>query len=179
MSVRRKHIRALVNQLLTRHGIMDAAVPVEDIAKSSGIEVRHDSIEDADVSGFLFRDKEHQRVIIGVNSTQIEERKRFTIAHELGHFLLHEGQPLHVDHNFRVNLRSGKSSEGTDIEEKEANFFAAELLMPKSFLEKDLSDIDAVDLFVDLDALQELAKKYKISPQALTYRLTNLGYMVL
>jgi Zn-dependent peptidase ImmA (M78 family) len=68
------------------------------------------------------------------------------------------------------------SSQGTDDDEREANFFAASLLMPKQFLEEDLAGEDYVDLLDD-DFLSELARKYGVSSQALVNRLKNLDYI--
>ena len=77
---------------------------------------------------------------------------------------------------FRVNLRSPESARGEDNDEKEANLFAAELLMPAIFLEQDLQGED-LDLLGDSEFLEKLAKKYKVSIQALTFRLAYLGYI--
>lgn len=91
---------------------------------------------------------------------------------------MHEGDALHVDRRFLVNLRDTKSSEGTDLEEKEANLFAAELLMPRQFLERDVAEIGVVDLEEE-DVIRELAEKYEVSTQAMTFRLNYLGYVQL
>jgi Zn-dependent peptidase ImmA (M78 family) len=48
--------------------------------------------------------------------------------------------------------------------------------MPRSFLEVDLADQEYVDLLED-SGLQELARKYGVSGQALVNRLKNLGYL--
>ena len=125
------------------------------------------------------RDKRSTGAVIGANKSHHPYRQRFTIAHELGHFLLHEGQDVHLDESrgaFRVNLRSPESARGEDNDEKEANLFAAELLMPAIFLEQDLQGED-LDLLGDSEFLEKLAKKYKVSIQALTFRLAYLGYI--
>jgi Zn-dependent peptidase ImmA (M78 family) len=134
---------------------------------------------DADLSGFLYQDK--NQAIIGVNTHHHPVRQTFTIAHELGHFVLHDEQrlhleKLHVDHEFRVKLRNDVSSKGTDLEEREANFFAASLLMPRHFLEADLANVEFFDLLDD-EFLRDLAAKYGVSTQALVNRLKNLGYI--
>lgn len=175
--VRRKHIRRLVLRLLTEHAVGSPPVPVEFIADSLGLKVQFAAAE-YDLSGFLIRDHSAQRSLIGVNELHSENRQKFTIAHELGHFLLHDYENIHVDRGFSVKLRSRKSSEGTDDEEKEANLFAAELLMPKHFVEADLDEIEDVDL-VNEDVIAELAKKYGVSTQAMTFRLSYLGYIEL
>lgn len=80
-----------------------------------------------------------------------------------------------VDSIFRIHLRNEKSSEGTDQEEKEANLFAAELLMPKQFVDRDLKAVKVLDE----DSLQLLAHRYDVSVQAMTFRLAYLGYFPL
>lgn len=106
----------------------------------------------------------------------VSVRQNFTIGHEFGHYLLHDQEKLHVDHEFRVRLRSDVSSQGTDLAEREANLFAASLLLPKEFLEADLASEEYVDLFDD-QFLQDLSRKYGVSTQALANRLKNLGYI--
>ena len=130
------------------------------------------------MSGFLYRDRKRNLAIIGVNADHHEHRQIFTTAHELGHFLLHDFDDLHVDRQLKVWLRSELSSQGIDDEEKEANLFAAELLMPVRFLGEDVDKIGAIDL-EDEDVLRRLAKKYGVSTQAMTFRLGYLGYVQL
>ena len=104
-------------------------------------------------------------------------RQNFTVAHELGHLLLHDQDQLHVDRAFpTVRLRDDVSSQGIDDAEKEANLFAAEILMPERFLKGDLADRSAIDLY-DEEFLPELARRYGVSVQALMFRLQYLGYI--
>jgi Zn-dependent peptidase ImmA (M78 family) len=111
-----------------------------------------------------------------VNTHHAPVRQNFTTAHELGHLILHEQDQLHVDRAFRVRLRDDVSSQGIDDFEREANFFAATLLMPKEFIKNDLAGEDDVDLLDD-EFLRNLARKYGVSSQALVNRLKNLGYI--
>lgn len=177
MAIRRKHIRNLVEQLLEAHGIEVAPVPIEEVAPSLGIRVQYEPAED-ELSGFLLRDLSRQKAIIGVNDLHSKNRQRFTIAHELGHYLLHEQEKLHVDRRFRIQRRDGNSSKGESEEEKEANLFAAELLMPVSFIRRDLAEVEGLDLEDDA-AVSILAEKYGVSTQAMTFRLAYLGYLQL
>lgn len=173
--VRRKHIRSLVERLLTEHRIRSAPVPVVDLASALGAKVKLEPAED-DLSGFLYRDRKRKLVVIGVNADHHPNRQNFTAAHELGHFLLHDFDNVHVDRQFKVWLRSEASSQGTDTEEKEANLFAAELLMPARFLERDIQQIGAFDL-LDERIIAKLADEYGVSAQAMTFRLSYLGYV--
>jgi Zn-dependent peptidase ImmA (M78 family) len=167
-------IEALVRRLL--HGVTNPPIPVEEIARKLGAEVRYIPFEGkGEVSGMLFRDAAQK--LIGVNSLHHPNRQRFTIAHEIGHLLLHKGEAIHVDKTLFVNLRDSASSQAIDDDEIEANRFAAELLMPREMLLGDLRD-QAIDLEGDEDLLS-LARRYKVSMQALTFRLANLGLVSL
>jgi Zn-dependent peptidase ImmA (M78 family) len=173
MAIRRRRIESMIEELLAGYEITEAPVPVERIAKAKGARIFYQSLED-NVSGFLYRDK--TQAVIGVNTHHAPARQNFTTAHELGHFLLHEQEQLHIDHEFRVRLRDDVSSLGTNDDEREANFFAASLLMPKRFLEEDLETEEYFDLLGD-DFLSDLSRKYGVSTQALVNRLKNLGYI--
>ena len=175
--VHRKHIRTLVQRLLSQHRVRSAPVDVKELAAALGVEVQETPAED-DLSGFLYRDRKRKSAVIGVNADHHPNRRNFTAAHELGHFLLHDFDDIHVDREFKVWLRSDASSQGTDVEEKEANLFAAELLMPAHFLAHDVEKIGTIDL-LDEEVLQELARKYEVSTQAMTFRLGYLGYVQL
>ena len=175
--VRRKHIRSLVEHLLAQHRVQSVPVPVIKIANALGVKVQQEHAE-SDLSGFLYRDRKRKLAIIGVNAEHHKNRQVFTAAHELGHFLLHDFDDIHVDRQFKVWLRSEASGQGTDIEEKEANLFAAELLMPIRFLSRDVDRIGTFDLENEA-VLKALAEKYGVSTQAMTFRLGYLGYVQL
>ena len=161
-------IERLTERLVAEASLGGPPVPVERIAAGHGCTVRASDLKD--ISGILVRSPAGN--VIGVNSLHHEHRRRFTVAHELGHLLLHEGEQVTFDRDFRVSLRSDESSTGTDVEEVEANFFAASLLMPDSLL---LADPRArtIDL-EDADATAALARIFSVSTQAMTLRLARL-----
>jgi Zn-dependent peptidase ImmA (M78 family) len=110
-----------------------------------------------------------------VNSMHAPTRRRFTVAHELGHLLLHKNESLHIDERFPIGFRSAASSQAVDASEIEANQFAAELLMPMSLLTADLA---AMPPDIDSEAaVTELAQRYEVSEQAMTIRLSALGHL--
>lgn len=164
----------MADRVLEEQGVTRPPVPVKRLAQAAGAKIVYQPYEQ-EVSGFLYRDR--SRVIIGVNSGHHEHRQRFTIAHELGHYVLHElgSGVVHVDKAFRVRLRDELSTQGTDVEEIEANTFAAELLMPAEFVRRDLDVSDPFDI-EDETVIKRLAGLYKVSPQALHLRLARLGY---
>jgi len=174
MVVRRGAINTLVQKELKKSKRKQPPVSVEKIAKRLNLKVTFEPF-DGDLSGCIVRSKDG--ATIGVNSLHPENRRRFTIAHEIGHFLLHQGEEIIVDRNFRVNLRDAEASKAENPEEIEANYFAAALLMPEDMLHTDLKG-EKLDIEDD-ELIQRLADRYKVSRQALTYRLVSLGYLKL
>ena len=161
--------------VLEKMGVASAPVPVEEIAGRLGAKLVFEPIEQ-DVSGMLYR--EGESAIIGVNSLHANTRQRFTIAHEIGHLLLHEGKPMFVDKLVRVNLRDATSSAATDKQEIEANRFAAELLMPVAFVESEVRDLLKRNEDISVDEFtQKMADRFKVSRQAMEIRLSTLGIL--
>lgn len=98
--------------------------------------------------------------IIEYKSGEAAVRQRFTVAHELGHFALDHGDsPRDTPDNF--------SSRTNSVQERQANQFAAELLMPADAIQ----EIVASGRY----SLDELADIFKVSKVAMSYRITNLG----
>jgi Zn-dependent peptidase ImmA (M78 family) len=173
----RREIEERVAILLRKHQVSGAPVSVDVVAIAEGVPIVEHAFR-GDVSGALI--KSNGVSGIAVNSSHPLNRRRFTIAHELAHFLLaHKGNEDHVDWKFTVLRRDGKSSEASDIEEIEANSFAANLLMPKEFLLKDLRLQAGSNGEVELskDQLSALARKYQVSEIAMNFRLINLGFI--
>lgn len=174
--IRHKLIGTAASNLLKEAGIVEPPVDVKKLAQLAGAIVVEEPIEKEDFSGFLYTTR-NSRPVIGVNSTHPKNRRRFTIAHELGHLMLHPKDGIHMDEAV-IQKRDGRASEGTHDDEIEANRFAAELLMPREFLETDLSRIDK--FFVDDEKqIEELAKRYQVSVQAMTIRLNTLGFVTI
>lgn len=112
-----------------------------------------------------------------MNAVQAPTRQRFSIAHEVGHFLLHrKAMTVFIDTQFTrpylAAFRDSTSATGEDKREREANAFAAALLMPESLVREAVAQL-AVDVEDDA-AVVELAKRFDVSRQAMTFRLVNL-----
>ena len=164
-----RRIEDVATELLSRSRVMAPPVPVHDLAGTVGATLRVGPLE-GQLSGFLLRRAD--QTIIGVNSLHPRTRQRFTIAHELGHLLLHN-YTEHVDRDMSFYFREARSSEAEIRQEIQANRFAAELLMPRTMI--DAAVPKAVGLFDDV-LLSDLADRFEVSVQAITYRLTNLGF---
>jgi Zn-dependent peptidase ImmA (M78 family) len=164
-----RRIRDAVQSLLNSQEIRRPPINVHAIAEFLDVTVVETAMSQ-DVSGMLVRDD--QDLTIGLNRAHPQARKRFTLAHEIGHLTLHRGRPLIVDAAVRINLRDRTSATATDREEIEANQFAAELLMPVRMMMEAVADAKATTP----DELQrELARRFRVSEEAMGYRLVNLG----
>ena len=169
---RRSAIQKRAKDLVEEHGVTTAPVPVERIAKGLDAQLRFSPLDD-ELSGMVY--VKDGTPIIGVNALHHPNRQRFTLAHEVGHLVLHRAEitkQIHVDKGFQMLMRNAASAVGIDEMEIEANFFAAVLLMPEQFLARSLHgqsfDID------DESAVSTLAKEYKVSTAAMRFRLGNL-----
>lgn len=116
--------------------------------------------------------KEGQKFIV-FNAAHHPNRQRFTIAHELGHHLMHQrmlAESVHVDKG--ILRRDSQSSGGTDEIEISANAFAACILMPERILRKAIPQ--SIDLEND-ELVAKLAQSFGVSQAALTNRILNLS----
>ena len=123
---RKKFAQSLANNLVEEVVFLEPPISlqrvIDHLQKKNNVEiVMHDTGKN--LSGFLAYDYDEgiEYAVIAVNENHGWFRKRFTIAHEIGHFLL--------DHK--------KSTIPNRIKEREADIFAAELLLPKKFLTSD------------------------------------------
>lgn len=167
-------IEAKVRELLEAHNITQPAVPIKKVVKELNINlVSYDFGAENDISGMLVI--ENGMGTIGYNPNNSKQRQRFTIAHELGHYLLHNHSKseVFVDKDFIVKYRSDKNYSPAEIkQEQEANAFAAELLMPKKMLLAELSKKD-YRLISETEFIKAMAKIFEVSIPAMSFRLTN------
>ena len=162
--------RSLLARYAERYDMGDSdPVPVDDIAESFlSLLVRLVPLEEGVSGMLLLRERE-----IRVSAAECElwpERRRFTIAHEIGHWELHADE---VSGSFIC--RRSDVSEATrpksaeQIREREANGFAAELLMPAARVHADVArhgrDVVAA------------AKRFEVSTLAMAWRLYNLKHI--
>lgn len=135
-------------------------VRVDLIAQQMG--VRLNPTQGAPYSGHFYSaaDTPFGAPLIEFNTSDSAARQRFTIAHELGHYILGHGtSPRDYPNVF--------SSAPANPNERAANQFAAELLMPA----------EAVQLMLNRGyrSIDELANIFGVSSAAMGYRMINLG----
>lgn len=143
-------------ELLDQFGYTVPPVFVVDIAHALGIRVYFSEfdISNNQISGFFY----HVENAIYVNKDEFPPRQLFTIAHELGHKLLHEDYLKSSRYKFLMRSNMWNSS---DPIEQEANAFAANLLVPKYML----------DEYRNFGTVSELAKLFAVSEPVVQNRL--------
>lgn len=141
----------------------DFPIKVGAIANAFGIEVKKSTLA-AGISGEI---KEVDgSVVIRVNRHDVKERQRFTLAHEIAHFLLHRdriGDGITDD----ILYRSGLS----DAQEAEANRLAADIVMPWSLIQRTLEKYS--DLKLE-ERIEKVAQEAEISTTAIKIRLGRI-----
>lgn len=157
-------------------GFTRPPIDVERVAKHLHLEIAYAELGE-DVSGLLI--SKGDKTAIAIQASDAPNRKRFTIAHEIGHFYLRHqfepGEHVHVDHGHVITPRNSRSSTGVDPKEIEANQFAACLLMPTRLLE---ARIKALRIRSLRDShVTYLANEFEVSEQAMTIRLSTLGHL--
>jgi Zn-dependent peptidase ImmA (M78 family) len=137
-------------------------IPIDPVfvARRAGVRVVDAGLDD-NTMGALVKEPGQDPTIM-INQADSLNRRRFTCAHELGHYVRRSDQ---TGEYTTVDLRSGLSSEGTDQEEIYANEFAACLLMPESEVRR-LHGEGMVDW--------EMAMRFAVSREAMQFRLRDL-----
>lgn len=165
-SVREK-AKEIYNKFKKSHKYFD----IIELAEENNIDVFEAELPD-DVSGIYKKNKENQNDAIYINQEHSENRKRFSIAHELGHYFLGHITGMHIDKIFRNEL----SSMAINKNEIEANNFAAELLMPTEEVENYITDLNENNKMSLDDIIDKSSDYFKVSREAMRYKLKNLGF---
>ena len=147
-------------------------VPIHLVAQRLNLTLEAAALGDK-VSGMLVVDGDQGA--IGYNSAHARVRQRFTISHEIAHYLLHARRSgkaqLFIDKQVTYR-RDDHSSARVNREEMEANQLGAALLMPRGLVQQ---EIRARDLDLDdSEAIELLAKRFQVSTAAMSNRLQNL-----
>jgi Zn-dependent peptidase ImmA (M78 family) len=114
-------------------------------------------------SGMCEKKKEKRFILI--NSNQVLSRQHFTIAHELYH--------LFIQKEFKIHICNPGTANQKDVEEKKADIFASNLLMPELGIKR-LIPVSELDEGIKLSTLFKLEKYFSVSHSALLYRLKDL-----
>lgn len=146
--------------LIARHH-GELPVKLSSLAKSLGLEVVASTLPPG-ISGEI-RPGQDGKYVVRVNRHDSKRRQRFTVAHEIAHYLLHRdqiGDGIVDDVLYRSSL--------SDAREAEANRLAADILMPRAELAAELRRLGGVPTE---DVVSALAVKFGVSDVAMRIRL--------
>ena len=150
-------------------GSIPPPIPVRDIALALGI----DCIREVPLTSFegvLITDPERSAGGIMINSASRPYRRRYSIAHELGHFLCawHERRQTPLFACTRGDMGRWTGEDEHQRQEAEANRFALELLAPARLMASCLKKLP------DLEHVLDLSPKLEVSKEAIARRYASL-----
>jgi len=150
--------RAAVERIAGPVRALDVAALIRALEEQFGVNVAVEELPER-VDGLSHADGD-LRIIIAA-STDRSGRQRFTLAHELGHLLLGDANGSVIEEELFIK--------GGGHQESRANAFAAAFLMPAAEVDDVLGHRDVSDAF------DELVWEFRVSPEAMAWRLCNLG----
>jgi predicted transcriptional regulator len=153
------HIRRQASRLLETAGVAREPVSLRDVVSALNLELVQKTREPFSCEAALEPMGDTRAIVL--NGAADERRRRFTIAHEIGHFMLHPGR-LRPE-------RDGLVNEAMRAEEREADAFAAELLMPEHLVRQAVAEQGADKVL--------LADRFQVSTRAMEVRLRRLGVL--
>jgi Zn-dependent peptidase ImmA (M78 family) len=168
---------------VSRPAMNDGKLDVKKLCKDLGIEAYNFEFKNPSMSGAIFYDRENNNWKIYVNNNDSPRRKRFTIAHEIGHYISFIKNSLsknYIDNQPDGTLKDhaimARAIEIPTLSSKErqaeleANEIAAELLMPENQVRNFVEEGKNVE---------QMADCFEVSESAMTIRLLNLDYKIL
>ena len=139
-------------------------VPVRSLPAMLGIKMKAAFLPTG-ISGML--EKSGDSFLVSINAADPDTRQRFTMAHELGHYMLHRhlvGDGLDDDRAYRsTGVGKYHNTLIGPKEETEANKFAANLLMPREAITRERSKF--------ADDVSKMAQLFGVSEHAMSIRL--------
>lgn len=168
----RSEIEKRATQVLRDHDLLELPVNPLKVAHALGVKVMNAVFSEPEKSGAIV--KRGKAFSIFVNANNSPSRKRFTIAHEIGHKLLHMSSAADAEFvDTEDNFRSEYTSEGGEWTEErrkewEANVFASALLMNAEAVRAEWKEAE--------DPVA-LAWRFQVSVPAMVVRLTQLGLL--
>lgn len=137
-----------------------------ELVSGFGIIFISEPLNNAD--GKIIRGK--TKTIIKVNSLiPYAERIRYVVAHELGHYFLHDKLEIHTDNSKTLNWFKVENQAKRGLQEYEANDFASELLMPETVFRKFIEHKPFTPSLI-----KEISIRFQTSLTSVVYRLITL-----
>jgi len=161
--------RKLALEILTNFGIDDPRdVTIEDVIYALNIPLKYSKLTNCD--GRIIHGEGKSLIVIN-DSIDFETRRNFTLAHELGHYLMHRNDLIqHVDDSASLAWFDTKNKTKISQQEIEANTFAAEILLPTHlFIE------EVYKQPFDPNLIRSISDKYNVSRSSIIYRFVEMG----
>lgn len=163
-----KNMEEISNVLIEHYRVTSFPIPIIEIMKDMGFNIYKHELEN-NLSGYIAINDELKSVIgtskiVCVNEQDNVGHQRFTVAHELAHYLFDykENEPYFNTYKTTEN--------STNKSEIRANKFAANLLMPKNLFIDEYNNIKNRDI----NMLAYLADRFKVSSKAIEKRMEEL-----
>ena len=153
------HIHRQAARLLVSAGVAHEPVDLRHVVSALNLELVARAHVPFSPEAALEPQGDGHAIVLGGGGS--ERRRRFTIAHEIGHFVLHP--------ELARPERGGQVTEAGRVEEREADAFAAELLMPEPLVRQAAREHGA-----DVD---RLADRFDVSRSAMRNRLQRLDIL--
>lgn len=154
-------------------------IDIESIILSNGIKIREDSSLDNGIIGKITFEADKAIISINPFENTYSSRRRFTLAHEFAHYVLHSnsGEREFIDMSDAM-YRTEASNEF----EIEANHFAACILMPEISIVEEAERLikyfrDHPMEFSEDEFVRRLALTFNVSMQSMRFKLTNIGIL--
>lgn len=159
------HLRpdAAAREILDLAGASVPAVQMQEICETLDVPLHHRA-DFPDQLSALVMTIDDGTYVIGVNEGHHPNRRRFSEAHELGHAVLRHEASYYLEYNTED---AGEPPGYRYLDEREANAFAASLLMDERWIREDFA--------TGIRDVSELASRYEVSEVAMGFRLVNLG----
>ena len=151
-------------------------VDLIELAKSLGLRVflveRKDPEDDFNAEIVYADDTGEFNVSVNIHHPY--SRRRFSLAHEIAHFILHRDRIIEAK-----KIGRSKKDDSNRMLEQEADQLAAEILMPEELVTKYAKEIGIdKNTPIDSNVIKKFAMTFEVSPAMATIRLNNLGYIV-
>lgn len=147
---------------IVKEAIVEHPVRVGELAQKLGLDVFRSPLPPK-ISGMIRPKADGVGYEIRVNKYEVPERQRFTLAHEIAHFLLHKSD-IRAGVVDSVMYRSALTSR----KEAEANRVAADIVMPMGAVRRELLALGGIPTE---EVAKELALRFKVSLPAMRVRL--------
>ncbi len=174
-----KHFDNIINLVLEENGVKEYPINAFDIAKKMGFAIKYVEFKDSSISGALwdgvdempFGGETFKRVIF-VNGKESPKRQLFTVAHEIGHFILH----CNSESNFYERYMTDKNANVVLSQKKmedDADYFAASLLLPRDIL---IQYIKINRLTEKENIIDKVSADFFVEKETISRRLDEIGY---